>query len=347
MSDEEKLDAIENLPDNSEHTSATMGQREGTVSVTNDHSLDDVKRDNDFAATSHELAKEKTKRRSKPLLVLLLALMMAALGGVAALTVYKAYIEKPAPVPASTTTQTTQSTTAPKLTATSVLSKITPGYTVKNDAMMQAIKVAGYDYFTTVMPAAAAQKEVAYNQSSVETATIAKSLKEMGFAETIVQPGTDADSMYVAHYSEKDVVCRVTTIKTYNNPAGKHLVEAGCQDMTVYTANAKSLQPFYELFPTSFKVAQLALIGTPSQAQPSKSTGYTTLQLGSGGVDEHGEAGAGGAAQLFYQTPDKTWHYFTGTQQVLPCSSYNTLDLKKAYLGEKCDNNGTESTVAI
>ncbi|HPQ82730.1 MAG TPA: hypothetical protein PL191_03240, partial [Candidatus Saccharimonas sp.] len=134
MSDEEKLDAIENLPDNSEHTGATMGQREGTVSVTNDHSLDDVKRDNDFAATSHELAKEKTKRRSKPLFVLLLALMMAALGGVAALTVYKAYIEKPAPVPASTTTQTTQSTTAPKLTATSVLSKITPGYTVKNDA---------------------------------------------------------------------------------------------------------------------------------------------------------------------------------------------------------------------
>ena len=95
MSDEEKLDAIENLPDNCEHTGATMGQREGTVSVTNDHSLDDVKRDNDFAATSHQLAKEKTKRRCKPLLVLLLALLMAALGGVAALTVYKHILRNP------------------------------------------------------------------------------------------------------------------------------------------------------------------------------------------------------------------------------------------------------------
>ena len=51
---------------------------------------------------------------------------------------------------------------------------------------------------------------------------------------------------------------------------------------------------------------------------------------------------------LFYRTPDGVWHFFVTTQQEMQCSVYNTPDLKKAYLGDKCytGSNG-ESTVSL
>ncbi len=51
---------------------------------------------------------------------------------------------------------------------------------------------------------------------------------------------------------------------------------------------------------------------------------------------------------LFYRvSPNAEWQYFTLSQGQLPCSDYNTDDLKKAYAGETCFNetNGTQSTV--
>lgn len=57
--------------------------------------------------------------------------------------------------------------------------------------------------------------------------------------------------------------------------------------------------------------------------------------------------GIGGGAGLFYRTsPEAEWQFFTGTQSELECSDYNTDDLKKAYLGEPCWDNG-QSTVQL
>ena len=58
-------------------------------------------------------------------------------------------------------------------------------------------------------------------------------------------------------------------------------------------------------------------------------------------VSAHG-LGGGGHVDLYYRTsPESEWQYFTGTQAVLPCSDYNTEDLRKAFAGDPCDERDT------
>lgn len=349
MNDEEKLNQIESLPNNTEQTGATQANRAVSSTINNDHSLDDVRRDNQFSKTSDALAKEKTKRRSKPLLVLVLTLVMAALGGIATLAVYKAYFEKQAvqPTAVQPAPPTSSIPAVQKLDAKTVLQKVTPGYTPDTEMPMQPIKVAGYDYYVNTTPTAAAKKDVAASQSPVEIATITKLLKEMGFEEKAIQPG-DNESMLITNFSHKDVVCRATVTKTYNNPNGTHLVNVGCENMSRIVTQAAALKQFYTLLPPDQTRFQNALSGDAGKVTDSKTSGYATLVLGIGGVTDEGEAGMGGAALLFYQTPDKQWHYFLSSQSILSCAAYNSPDLKKAYIGEKCsDSTGKEMTVSL
>lgn len=54
------------------------------------------------------------------------------------------------------------------------------------------------------------------------------------------------------------------------------------------------------------------------------------------------------AMGLFYRTsPDAKWQFFTATQAVINCSSFNTQDLKNAFAGETCwdDSRNSNSTV--
>lgn len=73
----------------------------------------------------------------------------------------------------------------------------------------------------------------------------------------------------------------------------------------------------------------------------SKIAGYRTAEVSMGND-------MSGFMALFYQTPDQSWHFFTGTQSVMSCSKYNTQDLKKAYAGDPCFlNSSTQGTVTV
>ena len=91
--DEARLRAIEN-------------NQETTVSnakvVDNDHLVEDANTERKLTVTHEALAREKTKRRSKPLLVFLLALLLILLGGLAGALVYKSFFEQSAPSTTST-----------------------------------------------------------------------------------------------------------------------------------------------------------------------------------------------------------------------------------------------------
>lgn len=118
-----------------------------------------------------------------------------------------------------------------------------------------------------------------------------------------------------------------------------------CADISTYTATLDALKPFYDAYRASdkdtkdtpgFNVAQIKDSATSGYkiAQVAMSTSYTAL--------------AGGFTGLFYQTPDATWHYVDGGQDVLSCNDYSTTDSKKAFLGERCVNkNNTEDTVKL
>jgi hypothetical protein len=297
---------------------------------------------------------EKKKRKSHLLLVLLSLLIIAGLGGAATLLAYKYYFAKPA--------SQSQSTPAPvaekKLTAADTLSLVKstyPSSASSETGLSVPVKVAGYDYYTGVDQAkvSAIKGTVPYSDSAVVVAKIAKILKEKGFTERIVQNGND-DSMYIANYTQRDVVCETTVTKTYNNPTGDHVVDVACENMSDYIAAASAQKVLYAAYPnknsdngTIETIGTVELIGVP-KISTSKTAGYNTAQISMGGVATDGTVGVGGFAGLFYQTPDMKWHFFMGAQNTPQCTDYKTDDLKKAYVGTSClGADGKEATVTL
>ena len=288
------------------------------------------------------------KRRSHPLLVALLMVIIIALAGAAAILGYAYYFQKPtfpsnginSPAPAG-------------LTASGVLNDIKAVFSGKpasNPELSVPIKVAGYNYYTQVDPAQikGLHDSVPYTDSALAAAKIAKVLKQKNFTETIVQAG-NGESEYIANYTHSDVVCGVTAAKTANNPTGNHEVLVACANMSDYTSAAAAERPFYEAYPNkpSDNTTNILFIGHPILT-PSRTLGYQTVSMQMGGVMSDGTPAQGGFTGLYYQTPDKTWHFFSSTQGNLPCSDYTNVDAKKAFVGSPCtDPAGKTSTVSL
>ncbi len=342
-------------PEMSDEVSAVESEKEATTPlVDNDHSLDDAKTQRQLSTTSAALAQEKTKRRSKPLLVFLLALLMTLLGAVAGVFVYKAYFDKSA-TPQTTTPVVT--TTPSKLTAKQVVAAVTPKLVGKSfdngGSGVPAVKVAGYDFYTSL---SSTNSEIARYASTVEQTNVASTraavnsiLVDKGFTEkTVTSP---ADSVDTSYYVHSDVTCLFYDAAGSNQTAA-HMMSIDCADMSTYESVAKAQQPFGTVYVTAAKstpeldTTKLLFLDQPT-IKDSKTTGYRTAQLNISSYAD-GMVGVGGFVGLFYQTPDKTWHFFQGTQNELSCSQYNTPDLKKAYLGESCgDQSGAKSTVSL
>lgn len=86
------------------------------------------------------------------------------------------------------------------------------------------------------------------------------------------------------------------------------------------------------------KTSPIAMIVRSVSIKDSEYKPYQTLRVSLGaGVGE------------FYRTgPDSKWQFFTVTQAPIDCSKYDTDDLKKAFLGEVCYNDGfQQSTVQL
>ena len=211
------------------------------------------------------------------------------------------------------------------------------------------IKVPGYDFYTSVgniENISRLKKDVAYNQSSVDINSIDEILAGYDFTKKVIDPG-EGYSMSINYYTHKDVVCEVYVTETYNNPTGDHHVTVACADMTDYRSIAEQQKPFFAVYPkvTTGNGEEVLMIGKPD-IKSSKTEGYALANLGVGSVAS-GEFVPGSAAGLFYKTPDGKWHFFKGTQSALLCSEYNTDDLKKAYLGESCELDGSNTSSQV
>lgn len=326
-----------------------------TPSVDNDHSIDDVRTQHQLNSTSDALAREKTKRRSKPALVLLLALLMAALGAVAGVVVYKAYFEKPAP-----TQGVTQSAVVaiPKLSAKTLVNDIKPSlkgtavetgehgdFWVSTADNFQAYSVpwqqpAGYA-FTTVPSELFGVSTSSTTQSTIDADVLVakKHFESKGLRASKNTIDLDNKILGSVDYVNDDVACTVS-LTNYTNAYQSHI---GCADMASYTANASTLKPLYTAYvnKAQLETKEGIYMGLPKLSD-SAVTGYKRANVSTGNVN----ALVGGAAALFYQTQDKTWHYFTSTQSVLPCNDYSAGDVRKAFAGETCmDGSGNQAKV--
>ncbi|MBC7764517.1 hypothetical protein H7Y29_02275 [Microbacteriaceae bacterium] len=321
---------------------------EKPVPTNNSAEVDALPQNQDTTVQSRPQPIKKKKSRSHILLLLLALLVIAGLGGAATLLGYKYYFTQPASQSQSAPSQAVQK----KLTAADTISLVRSSYTSelsKDTGLAVPIKAAGYNYYTGIdqSKVVAVNGTVAYTDSAVIVAKIAKILKEKGFTEKIVQSGAD-DSTYIADYTERDVVCEITTTKTYNNPTGDHKVDVACANMSDYLTTASSQKPFATVYSTKeSETGAVQFVGKPT-ITASKTAGYSTAQLAIVSVTPDGNSGSGRASGLFYQTPDMKWHYFLSAMGLEFCNKYTTDDLKKAYVGTPCvDEAGKQITVTL
>lgn len=133
----------------------------------------------------------------------------------------------------------------------------------------------------------------------------------------------------------------VDRMQTQPYTATSAQITFACSTTDEYTKNAELQKPLYTAYSASKDYSKDIMLGLPT-IKASAANGYQTAQAQFGNDGQL----VGGSVGLFYQTPDKAWHYFINTQNILPCSTYNTTDLKNAYAGEQCGNaNGSIGTV--
>ncbi len=170
--------------------------------------------DQEHQRTVAALSNEKTKRKSRPILVILLTLLIAILGGIATLAVYSYFFEKPTEQPA-TQVETTDPISA--LTAAQIIKSLKQSMTGASSpdgaANPPAVKIAGPSFYTQLQAtdtAVASQSELVPSaQADIERANLAKLLKDQAFEEKKLTVGTP-ETVQISEFSHKDVVCTLT-----------------------------------------------------------------------------------------------------------------------------------------
>lgn len=287
------------------------------------------------ATTTETATKQEVKQhRSRPLLVGGLALFIAILGGVATLAVYKNYFEKPQPSATNsqaTVTKPVEKKNVSKDILTLLSSQISAGE-VMYDGVAPGYKPAGYDFAVAPSKSPALHVTRSAVDSRTTSATIASFFKGRSYAEKVVATNADS-SLAITEYSAGDAKCVLNqSYNDINDTVNAVRIDVICRDTGDYTTTANTLMPFYTAYRASASAANGTVLLYDPTIKQSKTSGY---KIAEAGVGTYGEL-TGGAMGLFYMTPDNSWHFFKATQELPPCSMYNTTDLKKAYVGTQC-----------
>jgi len=282
------------------------------------------------------------KKRKTGLIVLISALILAlvAAGIYIGLTLLNTKEE-----PAAQTTAPTSSASDVASLVESVKSNLT-GELSSNSSTF-AFRLDGNKYLT--LP-----KEGA-TTSNVESAVTSKSAanNEQKLAEqTLKSEGLTLNSLSeeavefnatATYWSSEDAVCQILNSPFEDFANASYTLVVTCANIADYTDTAAAAKPFYDAYAKSSEQFKDNKIFTAAKILDSETSGYkvATITLSSYG------ATVGGFVGLFYQTPDAAWHYFKGAQGVVNCSDYNTVDLKKAYVGDDCYSTSGQKFVQI
>lgn len=140
-----------------------------------------------------------------------------------------------------------------------------------------------------------------------------------------------SDTTDIANYESATVVCNIA--------AEGSPVAVTCANKSAYTKISDNLKPFVT-----------AYTSVTSDNADIRTT-YSDLTITNSEVAKYQHAsvnvtqGMSGAVLLFYRFDEGTWKFFKGTQNILSCTEYNTVEITSAFKGEKCMDGETESTV--
>lgn len=159
---------------------------------------------------------------------------------------------------------------------------------------------------------------------------IASIYKDFGLLKTETRGdknnGTDTDI-----YTGKGLICTIQT-----PTSGTSANNAQCGRIDAYKEMAEKIKPLSDVIPN----VNASTILSNLKITNSSVSGYQNASVGIGNIN------GGGAVALLYKKDSSSWMYFTTVQEMLPCSAYNTIDIKNAFKGESCyEANGQTATV--
>lgn len=208
--------------------------------------------------------------------------------------------------------------------------------TFERTATPVPFKADGESYYTTSgsTPAVSVQWDQSLgDEYSIYIRTqVKESLKDIMRNNLSMQPLDTANSDRLSYHN--DVAICATDIIQKNTSTSSYII--ACVDKATHYATVKTIAPF-------------ATIHTAAQpSQVSSATVYGQLKVTDSPVEGYqratlatAELGSYGGAELMFYKIDNTWHFFTGSQQMLPCSEYTTLALQQAFKGTSCIDNTT------
>lgn len=183
------------------------------------------------------------------------------------------------------------------------------------------------------------------NSSEENEAYLENKLEQSGFGATGILPFRGSAGPRINGYANSnDIVCGVysdTKTINVNNYYDYTALVCAKRNWTWLTSEERALlgdlEAAYYNKQGEYPVLLDGFYGNAGKVIDSEYAPYQTLWIS-----------VGGARGMFYRTsPDSEWRFFIATQAYLDCADYNTDDLKKAYLGESCYNDSTQSESTV
>ncbi len=201
-------------------------------------------------------------------------------------------------------------------------------------------QVTGYSFYTAPTPKQNSQ--VAFPRSDTELLgvykTVQSTLSSFGLTPVNQTSTAEATATLTLDYSSSSVYCELGKAPISGNQYG---ISVSCAEKKDYTTVAEKIKPLYDLYyaaQTTKPTKDVYL--SDFTATSSTIQGYAHAELS---ITDNGQ----NYTALFYQTPDKNWHFFKTTQAQLLCSDFNTQELRNAYLGISCTDSATQTQSTV
>lgn len=150
---------------------------------------------------------------------------------------------------------------------------------------------------------------------------IASIYKDFGLLKTETR-GDKNNSTDTDIYTGKGLICTIQT-----PTSGTSANNAQCGLIDAYKEMAEKIKPLADVIPN---MNASSTVFSNLKITNSSVNGYQNASVGVGNIN------GGGGVALLYKKDSSSWMYFTTTQEMLPCSGYNTIDIRNAFKGESC-----------
>ena len=211
---------------------------------------------------------------------------------------------------------------------------------VRTEEASPPYKVDGYDYHVTYDGGSALTIISQTASPTIETTAplkkdaevrrkVEKVYHDLGLESIESQPDVSGGLRNI--FIGNGLICTIDAQSSISNNS-----VSICGTLSEYPAVAAAMKPFSEVL--EHTDSETVLSGT---VKSSKSGDYQIATISVGNIRE-----AGGSVAVLWKQGVGNWTLFRYTQNIIPCSAFNTTSLRNAFEGEQCsDEQGQESFV--